>query len=133
MRLSLLFLAASLLQAQSSAQAEKANRAKSLLGENKFAEAAALYTELVKAIPGNPGLLLNQGMALHMAGEDSKAIPPLESALKLNPNIPPAMLFLGASYLRTGQPAKAMVLLEKFVSIDPKHAEARQMLVRSRV
>ncbi len=129
MRLSLLFLAASLLQAQSPAQAEKANRAKSLLGENKFAEAAALYTDLVKSIPNNPGLLLNQGMALHMAGEDAKAIPPLESALRLNPSIPPAMLFLGASYLRTGQPAKAMVLLEKFVSIDPNHAEARQMLV----
>ena len=92
-----LLLAAFTLCAQSNALAEKAARAKSLLETNKFSEAAVLYAELAKAIPGNPGLLLNQGMALHMAGEDAKAIPPLESALKLNPNIPPAMLFLGAS------------------------------------
>ena len=125
----LLILAISLLQGQSAAQAEKANRAKALLAENKFTEAAALYTELVQQLPGNPGLLLNQGMALHMSGADAKAIPPLEAALKLNPNIPPALLFLGASYLRTNQPAKALAPLEKFTTLDPNHLEARQMLV----
>ena len=125
----MMLLAALTLCAQSDAAAEKAARAKSLLGANRFSEAAILYGELVRAMPGNPGLLLNQGMALHMAGEDGKAIPPLELALKLNPTIPPALLFLGASYLRTGQPAKALVPLEKFAAIDPNHAEARRMLV----
>jgi tetratricopeptide (TPR) repeat protein len=129
MRFCLLLLTTALLSAQTPAQVETANRAKSLLAQNKFAEAAVLYTELVQAIPNNPGLLLNQGMALHMSGADAKAIAPLEAALKLNPGIPPALLFLGASYLRTGQPAKALTPLEKFVSLDPNHVEARQMLV----
>lgn len=125
----LLILAVSLLQGQTAAQAEKANRAKAFLAESKFTEAATLYTELVRQLPNNPGLLLNQGMALHMSGADAKAIPPLEAALKLNPKIPPALLFLGASYLRTGQPAKALAPLEKFATLDPNHLEARQMLI----
>lgn len=115
--------------AQTAEQAEKANRAKALLSENRFAEAAALYGELTRAIPGNPGLLLNYGMALHMAAKDSEAIAPLEAALKIDPKISPAQLFLGASYLRTGQPAKALPLLEKFAAVMPDHVEARQMLV----
>jgi tetratricopeptide (TPR) repeat protein len=129
MRFCLLLLTTTLLSAQTAAQVETANRAKSLLAQNKFSEAAVLYTELVQAIPNNPGLLLNQGMALHMSGADAKAIAPLEAALKLNPGIPPALLFLSASYLRTGQPAKALSPLEKFVALDPNHVEARQMLV----
>ncbi len=129
MRLFFILALSIALQAQSPSQAEKANRAKSFLAESKFAEAAALYTELVQQLPNNPGLLLNQGMALHMSGADAKAIPPLEAALKLNPNIPPALLFLGASYLRTNQPAKALAPLEKFITLDPNHLEARQMLI----
>mgnify|MGYP000172402719 CR=1 FL=1 len=129
MRLLFLLMATSQLYGQSAVQAEKATRAKALLAETKFTEAAAIYTELVQQIPNNPGLLLNQGMALHMSGADAKAIPPLEAALKLNPNIPPALLFLGASYLRTGQPAKALLPLEKFTTLDPNHIEARQMLI----
>ncbi len=125
----LLLIAMVALQAQTPAQVEKSNRAKVLLAENKFAEAAVLYTELVQAIPNNPGLLLNQGMALHLSGADQKAIAPLEAALKLNPNIPPALLFLGASYLRSGQPAKALAPLEKFIAADPNHVEARQMII----
>jgi predicted Zn-dependent protease len=124
-----LLLAAISLQAQTQAQVEISNRAKALLAGNKFSEAAVLYTQLVQQIPNNPGLLLNQGMALHLSGDDAKAIPPLEAALKLNPNIPPALLFLGASYLRSGQPAKALPPLEKFAALDPANLEARQMLV----
>lgn len=129
MRLFPLLLALAALQAQTPAQIEKSNRAKSLLAENKFAEAATLYTELVQQLPNNPGLLLNQGMALHLSGADLKAIPPLEAALKANPNIPPALLFLGASYLRTAQPAKALAPLEKFIALDPNNVEAHQMAI----
>ncbi len=120
---------AALGQAQTAAQAEKATRAKALMAQNQFAEAAVLYGELVAAIPGNPGLLLNQGMALHMSGNDAKAIGPLEAALKIEPKIPPALLFLGASYLRTNQPAKAISPLERFIQLDPENPEARQMIV----
>ncbi|MBL8228536.1 MAG: tetratricopeptide repeat protein [Bryobacterales bacterium] len=97
------------------------------MAEGRFADAAGLYEDLTKRIPGNAGLLMNLGMARHLAGEDAAAIGPLEAALKLQP-IPPAMLFLGASYLRTGQPAKAIPPLRRFAIADPNHKEARQML-----
>lgn len=128
MRLGLLILFAGLLGAQTAAQAEKAKRAKGLMGERRHAEAAVLYGELTREIPNNAGLLLNEGMALHMAGQDAQAIAPLEAALKLQPGIPPALLFLGASYLRTGQAAKALSPLEKYAALAPEDLEARQML-----
>lgn len=106
---------------------QKAAQAKSLMESGKFAEAAVLWGELVKAMPGNPGLLLNQGMALHLSGADAKAIPVLELAAK--GGAPPAFLFLGASYLRTGQATKALAPLKRFAAADPRHVEARLMLV----
>jgi predicted Zn-dependent protease len=117
--------------AQTPAQAEKANRAKSLLAQNKFAEAAVLYTELAQQIPNNPGLLLNQGIALHMSGADARAIAPLEAALKLNPNLTPARLLLGSSLLRTGKPALALPQLERFIAATPNDADARQMAIEA--
>ena len=118
---------AAMLVMQAPAVEQKAAQAKSLMESGKFAEAAVLWGELVKAMPGNPGLLLNQGMALHLSGADARAIPVLELATKGGP--PPAFLFLGASYLRAGQPAKAMAPLKRFVAADPRHVEARLMLV----
>ncbi|MBY0507845.1 MAG: tetratricopeptide repeat protein [Bryobacteraceae bacterium] len=115
------------LLAQSPGVEQKAAQARALMEQGRFAEAAPLWGDLVKAMPGNPGLLLNLGMALHLAGEDAKAIPLLEQAAK--GGAPPAFLFLGASYLRTGQPTKAMAPLKRFVAADPRHVEARLMLV----
>ncbi|MBM3758988.1 MAG: tetratricopeptide repeat protein [Acidobacteria bacterium] len=129
MQLSLIFVLAGAMLAQTATQAEKANRAKGMMAANQFAGAAELYGELVRELPGNTGLLLNQGMALHLSGQDAKAIGPLEAALKGNPNIPPALLFLGASYLKTGQAGKALGPLEKFVALEPANVEARQMII----
>lgn len=118
-----------LVQAQTAEQSAKAAKARGLMESGSFAQAAELYAELNAAIPNNPGLLLNHGMALHMAGEDAKAVPVLRAALKMNPSIPPALLFLGASLLRTGKPAEAIAPLEKFITLDPNHVESRLMLV----
>ena len=107
---------------------QKATQAKSFMEQGRFAEAAVIWASLAKAMPGNGGLLFNQGMATHLAGEDAKAIPLLEQAIKAGAP-PPAYLFLGASYLRTGQSAKAITPLKRFVALDPRHMEARLMLV----
>jgi predicted Zn-dependent protease len=116
-----------LLFAQSADLREKSERAQLWMAQQRFADAAELYQELTRALPGNAGLLVNLGMARHMAGQDAAAVAPLEAALRIQP-APPAFLFLGASYLRLGQPAKAIGPLRRFVAIEPKHAPARQML-----
>lgn len=108
--------------------AQKSEHAKALMGSGRFAEAALLYEQLNKAVPNNPGLLLNLGMALHMSGQDARAVAPLESAVRLAPALAPAQLFLGGSYIKSGQPAKAMTPLRRFLTTDPSHREARQMI-----
>ncbi len=107
---------------------EKSRRAKELMAEGKFEEAVPLYSDLVRALPNNPGLIMNLGMALHLAGQDQKAIRQFETVLKLQPDHVPARLFLGAAYLRLGEPAKAVAPLERVLQAEPDNREARQML-----
>ena len=128
MRAALLLTLTPLVAAQTDALADKSERAKMWMAQGRFTDAARLYEELTQAVPGNPGLLMNLGMARHMAGLDAQAIAPLEAAVKIKP-LPPALLFLGASYLRSGQPAQAIAPLKRFAATQPEHRQARQMLI----
>jgi len=108
--------------------ADKAERGKQAMAEGNFDAAAQIYAELVEAVPNNPGLLLNLGMAKHMAGRDREAIPHLQAALKIDPNIFPANLFLGASLLRSGDAAKAVPPLQNAAALQPDSPDVRAML-----
>jgi predicted Zn-dependent protease len=119
-----------LLFAQPAEVAEKSERAQLWLAQQRFADAAVLYEELTRALPGNAGMLVNLGMARHMAGQDAEAIAPLEASLRIRP-VPQALLFLGASYLRTGQPAKAIAPLKRLAALEPNHPDARRMLAEA--
>jgi predicted Zn-dependent protease len=99
-----------------------------LMGSGKYIEAAKLYRELVAEIPGNNGLLLNLGMAQHMAGQDKEATASLEAVLKAQPLLFPALTMAGSSYLRLGQHAKAIPLLQRAMQVEPRNADVRQML-----
>lgn len=124
----LLLLFALGVEAQSPELVEKSERGMKLMAEHKFGEAASIYRQLVQAMPDNPGLLLNLGMALHLAGHSREALAPLQNALKLDASIAPAWLFLGASYLDTGNAERALQPLEKFVRLQPEDAGGRQTL-----
>src|SRR5712692_7021257 len=117
-----------LLHAQSDELALQSQRGKEAMAAGHFAEAAAIYSELVRALPYNPGLLMNLGLAQHMAGQYRKAIPPLEAALKIEAKLLPAWLFLGASHLKVGEPAKAVPPFEKVLELDPNQKDAHGML-----
>src|SRR5713101_2050295 len=110
--------------------AARSQRAKELMGAGHYADAVPVYRELVKAVPDNPGLLANLGMALHLSGQDKEAIPPLEAALALAPDSLPAALFLGASQLRLGRAAAAVAPLQKVVRLQPDNVDARSLLGR---
>jgi len=113
------------------ALAERSRAAKDLMAAGRYAEAAAAYRELVRAVPGNAGLLVNLGMALHLSGKDQEAIPPFEAALRLDPASLPANLFLGAARLRLGRAEAAVAPLQKAVRLQPDNLEARSMLAES--
>jgi predicted Zn-dependent protease len=106
---------------------------KSVLGKEaieaqRYDEAISIYTELVKALPKNPGIRFNLGMAYALSGRPREAIPHLERAVALQPSLMPAWMFMGSAYLDAGEPAKAVPALQKVAAADPKNIEARQML-----
>jgi predicted Zn-dependent protease len=108
--------------------AAKAQRGREAMAAGRFDEAAALYAEITRVLPDEPGMLLNLGMALSMAGRPREAVPRLEAALKLRPDLLPASLFLGAARLELGQPARAVEPLQKVVAAQPDNLEARRRL-----
>jgi tetratricopeptide (TPR) repeat protein len=114
--------------AQSAEMAARANQAKQAMAADRFDEAAAIYREILKSLPDEPGILMNLGMALAMSGQSKEAIQPLSRALELQPTLMPAALFLGQSHLDLGQPEQAMAPLQKFVTAEPANLQARQML-----
>jgi predicted Zn-dependent protease len=111
--------------------ATKSAAGRELMAAGRYAEAARVYRELVQALPGNPGLLVNLGMALHLSGQDREAVGPLERALRLQPDAFPAALFLGASSLGLGRAATAVAPLEKAVHLQPDNTDARSLLVQA--
>ena len=101
------------------------------MNEGRFEDAARIYRELLQPLPDEPGLLMNLGMALAMAGREAEAIAPLERATTLKPTLVPAQLFLGTSYLALGAPDKAMRPLQRVTAAQPANIEYRRLLARA--
>jgi tetratricopeptide (TPR) repeat protein len=106
----------------------KSQRAKEMMAAGRFEQAIPIYKELVAAIPGNPGLLLNLGLAEHMAGHERESVPVFEAVLKAQPGLMPALLSLGAARLSLKEPALAVGPLQKAVAAEPANPDARGML-----
>jgi len=114
--------------AQSDELALKSQRAKEFMAEGKFVESIALYRELNRAVPNNPGLMLNLGMALHMAGKEHESTQQLEAAVKLDPTLTPAWLFLGAARLQLGKTSAGVEALKTVLRLQSDHRDALAML-----
>jgi predicted Zn-dependent protease len=127
--LALLFCTTSI--AQTGDAAARGRAAARAMEEGRFDEAANTYRDLLRAMPDEPGLLMNLGMALAMGGHEAEALAPLQRALALNPGLLPARLFLGSSYLALGQPEKAIAPLQRVVAARPAEVEHRRMLAQA--
>jgi len=108
--------------------AEMSHQAKEAMVAGNFRQAAALYRELVKALPDNPGLRMNLGLALHSEGQYREAIPNFQMVAK---QAPEAWLFIGLDHLKLGQPELAIAPLEKVIAADEKNEEARLELAEA--
>src|SRR4051794_1007663 len=122
------FFGAQLLHGQSGDLEAMAAQARQLMASGHFEDAIPIYRQMVKAEPGNPGLLLNLGLAQHMAGHDREAVPTLEAVLKTQPDALPALISLGAARLALNQPAEAIAPLRKAVTANPNNQETRGLL-----
>ncbi len=104
---------------QSGDLAARSQLAKQAMTEGRFEDAIILYRELVRALPGNPGLAMNLGLALHSAGRYRKAIEQFQAVLKRQPNSAPAWLMLGLARQKLGESEKAVVPLQRALKAEP--------------
>ncbi len=121
-------VAAAQTAAQSNALAERSRQGSQAMNAGRFDEAAAIYRELAAALPAEAGLHMNLGMALAMGGHEADAVAPLERAVRLQPTLMPAQLFLGSTYLALGQPQNAIAPLERVVTARPADPQSRALL-----
>ncbi len=119
--------------AQSPELALKSRQARDLMAAGRYADAIPIYKELVKAVPNEPRLLLNLGLAQQMAGRCSDAVVPLAAAAKASPDLFPAWVTLGVCYMELGNAGRAIAPLEKAVSLAPREAEPQRMLAAALV
>jgi tetratricopeptide (TPR) repeat protein len=103
----------------------KAQRAKQAMIGHRYEEAARLYSELVREVPGNPGLFLNLGLAQHSAGHYREAVESFSSALKLKPDFTQARFLIGVAYQKLGEPTKAIGPLQETLDADTGNRLAR--------
>ena len=118
-------------RAQPNELAARGKQATQAMNEGRYEHAAAIYRQLLLALPGDAGLHMNLGMALAMAGREGEAIAPLRRAVELQPTLLQAHLFLGSSLLSLGRGADAVPSLERVVKGRPQDAISRGLLARA--
>ena len=91
-------------------------------------EAIPIYQELVRAVPNNPELVMNLCIADFKAKRYKDAIEQAEVALKLQPDMANAWLFLGISLFDLNEPARAVVPLRRYTSSRRDDAEGHYYL-----
>jgi predicted Zn-dependent protease len=104
---------------------EKSSVAKQAMARGDFERAANIYEELVQALPDNPGLVLNLGLAHYSAKQYEAALSNFQQVLRIDPKNNPARLFIGIIYLKRGEAGKALAPLEEFLKADPTNNTAR--------
>ncbi len=121
-------LATSLAFAQADDPAREAQRAQELLAAGKAEEAIRIYQALVRNAPDNAALLLNLSIAEYTAKQYREAATHAAAALKLQPNLLPARLFLGGSQLQLGEVAAAIDELQAVAAANPRERNGQLML-----
>jgi tetratricopeptide (TPR) repeat protein len=101
------------------------------MAAGRFSEAVPLYRELVRALPNNPGMMTNLGMALDMSGNKPEAVREYESALKIAPADFPALLLLGTAYLDLGQTSQAIRMLDRAIKVQPDSTDAQETMAEA--
>ncbi|MFJ8030660.1 tetratricopeptide repeat protein [Streptomyces sp. NPDC096032] len=91
--------------------------------QHRFKAAAQSYLRVVQLEPRNKFAWYNLGVAAQEAGSTAGAGSAYEMALKIDPQFPPA-LFNAALLLEQSNPVRAVALLQRATSADPKAATA---------
>ncbi len=104
--------------------AKTSEAAKQAMLARDYNKAVALYRQLTIAMPANPGLRLNLGLALEKVGQPSAAVPELERAARGLPQSAAAWFLLGLAYQQLHQPKLAIAPLRMAVRLDASNQQA---------
>jgi tetratricopeptide (TPR) repeat protein len=99
--------------------AGESRQAKDAIAAGRYEEAITLYSELTRAVPKDAGLIMNLGLAMHQAGRYADALQRFQDAVRLKPDLTPALLFIGLDYAKLRQPEKAIGPLSRALAADP--------------
>lgn len=96
-----------------------------LRGNNQFAEAIPYYSRAIAELPNPPPpaawtLYYDRGISIDQGGDWSKAEPDLQEALKLSPNQPYVLNYIGYTWALRGENLpQALAMLNQAVSLAP--------------
>jgi predicted Zn-dependent protease len=111
--------------------AAESEKARQLVAGGHPDEALPIYNRLLRSYPSNAELLLNLSIAEFSAARYSGSAEHAVTALKLKPELAPANLFAGASYLKLGEYSIAVDWLRKAVAASPGDRSANLMLAEA--
>jgi len=117
--------------AQAGPPSEQLRRARELALQGKAEQAITIYQELIQTFPNSPDLLMDLSIAQFKASHYRDSIEQAKAALKLQPELPSANLFLGASYVELGEFGAAIPPLKKVLEAQPNERNARLMLAEA--
>ena len=113
------------------AQSEAYERARRLLGDGRPRKPPPFIGICCGAQPESADLHLNLSVAEYKAAHFREAAASASEALKLAPDLLPASLFLGASYLELGRFKEAVDALRRVIAADPRERNGRLMLAEA--
>ena len=124
-------LCAATIWAQVAPSSEPLQRARDLVIAGKPEQAVPIYLEQVRKFPNRAVLRIDLCVALYEARHYRDSAEAAKAALRLQPALPSAYLFLGASYLQLGEFASAIPPLHKALEARPSDRNARLSLAEA--
>jgi tetratricopeptide (TPR) repeat protein len=104
--------------------AELASRAQRAMASAHYEEATALYSELVREMPGVAGVRFNYALALQSGGHYIEAVAQLERVTREAPAMTNAWLILGLAYQKLSQPERAIPAFDRVLKAEPQNKVA---------
>jgi tetratricopeptide (TPR) repeat protein len=95
--------------------------------QKRHAEAAEAFSRVIELNPGDGEAYINLGHLLFEEGQYQAAVQQLEQGLKRSPNSATGNFFLGSTYFKLQDTAKAEPLLRRACELDPEHLPAAHL------
>jgi tetratricopeptide (TPR) repeat protein len=98
------------------------------LKQGDLAQATREFNKVLELDPGLFQARVNLGLVYHALGEYSLSADNLSVALHQGPELPGPTVILGIDYLKLGEPAKAIPVLQRALRLDPSNLEGHRAL-----